>query len=116
MNLLEFDNFYGHRNDPQGYARALEEFDAQLPLIQKAMREKDVLIITADHGNDPSGMKPDHTREYVPILVSGKAVLPSVYLGIRETFADIAATIADFFDVKPLEDGTSFSNLLVKAS
>ena len=100
---------YGHRNNIEGYAKALEEFDNKLPQIMKALRENDILIITADHGNDPSTPSTDHDREYVPILIYGKTLKRNVDLGIRETFADISATILDLFNMRKLE-GTSFKN------
>jgi len=113
-NLIEFDMLYGHRNDPQGYARALEEFDAQVPMILDAMSDNDLLIITSDHGNDPVTPSTDHSREYVPLLVGGSAVRPGVDLGVRATFADIAATIADLFDVGATEWGTSFRQAAIQ--
>jgi phosphopentomutase len=113
-NLIEFDMLYGHRNDPQGYAHALEEFDAQVPEIMRAMTESDILIITSDHGNDPVTPSTDHSREHVPLLVGGQAIRPGVDLGIRTTFADVAATIADLFDIGPLELGTSFRQEILR--
>jgi len=96
-NLVDFDMLYGHRNDPQGYAGALQELDRRIPELLSAMRDEDVMIITADHGCDPTTTSTDHSREYVPLLVYGKAVRGGVNLGVRETFADIAATVADIF-------------------
>ena len=93
-NLVDFDTLYGHRRDSIGYKRALEEFDNWLPEIQKAMRDDEILIITADHGNDPTYKGSDHTREFIPILVYGKSVKP-VNIGTRKTFADIAATVEE---------------------
>ena len=93
-NLVDFDTLYGHRRDSVGYKRALEEFDNWLPEIQKAMRDDEILIITADHGNDPTYKGSDHTREFIPILVCGKSVKP-VNIGTRKTFADIAATVEE---------------------
>jgi len=99
---------YGHRNDIDGYANALSEFDKWLPEFLNNMRDDDILFITADHGCDPGYPTTDHTREYVPILVYGKNVKP-VDLGVRKTYADIAATIADLFDIKESGlEGTSF--------
>jgi phosphopentomutase len=98
-NLVDFDMLYGHRQDAQGYAHALEEFDALLPEIQQCIHDEDLLILTADHGNDPTDQSTDHTREFVPLIcysVSGKK---NVNLGVRRTFADIGTTIADFFQV-----------------
>ncbi len=106
-NLVDFDMLYGHRNDIEGYARALEEFDARLPEIQRAMSDDDLLIISADHGCDPGDVSTDHTREYVPVLAWGRRARQSVDLGIRSSLADIGQTIAENFDLK-LEAGRSF--------
>ena len=106
-NMVDFDMLYGHRRDTEGYARALERFDSQLPGIFNAMRDDDLLILTADHGNDPTFPGSDHTREYVPLLVYVKTAKPGVDLGTRGSLADIGETIADNFDV-PLARGTSF--------
>lgn len=106
-NLVDFDMLYGHRRDPEGYARALEEFDQQLPAIMQAMRRDDLLILTADHGNDPTKDGSDHTREYVPLLVYGQSARPGVDLGIRQSLSDIGQTIAENFGVQ-LPDGVSF--------
>lgn len=112
-NLVDFDMLYGHRNNIDGYARALEYFDSKLPKIIGAMKEEDILIITADHGNDPSTPSTDHSREYVPILVYGKNVKPNINLGTRNTYADISATILDILGMKKLE-GTSFKKDIIK--
>lgn len=106
-NLVDFDALFGHRRDIKGYAQALEEFDARLPEIMEALKEDDLLLITADHGNDPSFEGTDHTREYVPLLAyskkfKGQGALPQGY------FSDIAATIADNFEVPATENGQSF--------
>jgi phosphopentomutase len=106
-NLVDFDMLYGHRRDTEGYARALEHFDARLPEIDAALRERDLLIITADHGNDPAYKGSDHTREYTPLLVYGKAARAGVDLGTRGSLADIGQTIADNFNLK-LAAGESF--------
>ncbi|WP_334071650.1 phosphopentomutase [Paenibacillus sp. A14] len=111
-NLVDFDSLYGHRRDPEGYARALEEFDASLPDLMERVGEKDLLIITADHGNDPTHPGTDHTREYVPILVYGKGLTTPGDLGVRSTYSDLAATIADNFGVYGTEHGKSFLRLL----
>ena len=103
---------YGHRNNIEGYARALEEFDNKLPVIMENLRENDILIITADHGNDPSTPSTDHNREYVPILVYGKKLKQNVDIGIRETYADISATILYLFNMNKLE-GTSFKKYII---
>lgn len=108
-NLVDFDMLYGHRNDPQGYARALEDFDRRLPEIMAALRPDDLLIITADHGCDPVTPSTDHSREYVPLLVYGTAVKAGVNLGTRPTFADAAATVAELLGLAPLPFGTSFA-------
>lgn len=112
VNLVDFDMLYGHRNNIEGYARALEEFDNKLPVIMENLRENDILIITADHGNDPSTPSTDHNREYVPILVYGKKLKQNVDIGIRETYADISATILDLFNMNKLE-GTSFKKDII---
>jgi len=106
-NLVDFDMLYGHRNNPRGYAEALEELDLRLPELLKLLRKEDVLIITADHGCDPTTPSTDHSREYVPLLVYGKTLRGGIDLGVRETFADVAATIADSFGLKH-SAGTSF--------
>ena len=109
-NLVDFDMIYGHRNNIEGYAKALEEFDKKLPEIMEALNEDDILILTADHGNDPSTPSTDHSREYVPILAYGKNLKNNVDIGVRETFADISATILDIFGLEKLENGTSFKD------
>ena len=107
-NLVDFDTQYGHRNDPAGYAANLERFDARLARLLPALRETDLLIITADHGNDPTTPSTDHAREYVPLFVVGARVKRGVALGTRETFSDVGQTVADLFGVGPLANGTSF--------
>ncbi len=107
-NLVDFDMLYGHRNDIQGYGEALEYFDNKLPEIYDAMQEEDILIITADHGNDPSTPSTDHSREYVPILIYGKALRKNINLKVRETYADISATLLDMFNLPKLENGKTF--------
>ena len=106
-NLVDFDMLWGHRRDARGYARALEYFDSRIPEIQTAMRKDDCLIITADHGCDPTYPGSDHTREYVPILVYGRGLSGGVNLGTRSTLADMGQTIADNFGLR-LTSGTSF--------
>ena len=113
-NLVDTDMLYGHRNNIQGYAQALEYFDSQLPEIIEKMKETDMLIITADHGNDPSTPSTDHNREYIPILVCGKQIKENINLGIRETFSDISATVLDILNMPKLENGTSFKNEILK--
>lgn len=108
LNLVDFDAMYGHRRDPIGYGKALEEYDARLTEVLKELKEDDLLIITADHGNDPIHHGTDHTREFVPLLVYSKKLKNPGELPMRHTFADIGATIAENFDVKMPEHGTSF--------
>lgn len=108
LNLVDFDALYGHRRDPQGYGKALEEYDARLPEVFSKLKEDDLLIITADHGNDPVHPGTDHTREYVPLLAYSKGMAEGRELLIRKTFADIGATIAENFEVKRPGYGTSF--------
>ena len=107
-NLVDFDTLYGHRNDVAGYAANLEAFDADLGRLRAALRPDDLLVITADHGNDPTTPSTDHSREYVPLLVAGAGVRAAVPLGTRATFADLGQTIAGNFGVTPLAHGRSF--------
>lgn len=119
VNLVDFDAKYGHRNDVDGYAAALSRFDKRLPELIAALRKDDLMIITADHGCDPMTQSTDHSRETVPVLVAGPGVNPGTNLGTRETFADIAATIAEYFAIpKSPQDhfeGTSFLGQLIKS-
>jgi phosphopentomutase len=110
-NLVDFDMLYGHRNDPHGMARALEEFDRALPDLRAALRDGDMMIVTADHGNDPVMPSTDHSREYVPVLAAMPG-RPGIPLGVRSTFADIAATITAFFGVNAGLAGESFLSLV----
>ncbi|MGG3309261.1 phosphopentomutase [Paenibacillus lautus] len=110
LNLVDFDAVYGHRRDPKGYGQALEDYDQRLPEVFEKMTEKDLLIITADHGNDPTYKGTDHTREYVPLLVYSPRFAEGKELPLRKTFADLGATVADNFGVKLPEHGTSFLN------
>jgi len=112
-NLVDFDMLYGHRNDVQGYGRALEEFDERLPEIIEAMNKDDVLIITADHGCDPTTPSTDHSREYVPVLVYGDAIKPGVNIGTRKTYSDIGKTIAELLGIEAEIAGESFANDLI---
>ena len=112
-NLVDFDSKYGHRRDPQGYGQCIEEFDARLPEIVGAMGEDDVLMICADHGNDPVHSGFDHTREYVPLLVYGKKVKAGANLGIRKTFADVGATVADILGAEAPSIGESFKEVIL---
>lgn len=107
-NLVDFDAQYGHRNNTAGYARNLERFDARLAQLLPTLCATDLLVVTADHGNDPTTPSTDHAREYVPVLIAGAAVRPGVELGTRETFADLGQTLADLLGVAPLDHGTSF--------
>ena len=104
---------FGHRNDPQGYYQALKDFDDVIPEIMKRLSEDDLVIVSADHGVDPTTESTDHSREYVPLLVFGPRV-PGGNLGTRETFADIGATICENFELEPPEIGTSFLNQTTK--
>lgn len=108
-NLVDFDSLFGHRNDPQGYAAALESFDKRLPEIV-SMLDEGVLIITADHGNDPTTSSTDHSRERVPILIYGVSIKQDYDIGTRDMFCDVAATIADFMDVDWRGPGSSFAS------
>lgn len=112
-NLVDFDALYGHRNDPRGYAQALEVFDQNLPRILQAMSDRDILFITADHGNDPTTPSTDHSRERVPLLVYGKPVRPATALGTRASYADLAATLATLFDVPGTGEGAEFASLIL---
>jgi len=112
VNLVDFDALYGHRRDPEGYGKALEEYDARLPEVFAKMNEDDLLMITADHGNDPVAPGTDHTREYVPLLVYSKRIAEGKELPLRETFADLGATVAENFKVKMPQYGKSFLNEL----
>jgi phosphopentomutase len=106
-NLVDFDTLYGHRNDARGYAANLERFDARLGRVLDGLRADDLLVVTADHGNDPTTPSTDHSREYVPVLLTGGPVARRVSVGRRETFADLGQTLADWFGVGPLAHGTS---------
>ena len=108
INLVDYDMLYGHRNDVDGYAKALTYFDERLPEILAAMREDDLLMITADHGCDPITPSTDHSREYTPLVIAGARVKAGVNLGTRSSFADTAATILDYLGVKGEIAGESF--------
>jgi len=107
-NLVDFDTQYGHRNDAAGYAANLERFDARLAKLLPRLRPRDLLIITADHGNDPTTPSTDHAREYVPVFLVGGTVQPGTDIGVRPTFADLGQTVAEIFGVGPLGNGESF--------
>lgn len=113
-NLVDFDSKYGHRRDPQGYGKAIEEFDARLPEILAAMKDSDVLILCADHGNDPVHSGWDHTREHVPVVIAGAEIRSGVDLGIRSSFADIGATVCEMLGAKKTAIGESFFNQIKK--
>ncbi|HJR60523.1 MAG TPA: phosphopentomutase [Vicinamibacterales bacterium] len=115
-NLVDFDTQFGHRNEVAGYAANLERFDRRLLQLLPKLRERDVLVLTADHGNDPTTPSTDHSREYVPLMVVGAAVRRGVDLGTRETYADLGQTIADLFGAPPLPNGTSFLPAIIGRS
>jgi phosphopentomutase len=114
-NLVDFDAQFGHRNDVAGYAANLERFDARLARIIPRLRDDDLLVVTADHGNDPTTPSTDHAREYVPLLVTGAHVRPDVDLGTRRTFADLGQTLAELFGLGRMAHGTSFLRDLLSA-
>jgi phosphopentomutase len=113
-NLVDFDTQYGHRNDVEGYARNLERFDGRLARVLPRLRRDDLLVVTADHGNDPTTATTDHAREYVPLMVTGAQVRRGVDLGTRRTFADLGQTLAEVFGVAPLAHGTSFLQEIIR--
>ena len=106
-NFVDFDMLYGHRRDVEGYAAALEYFDGRLPELEAKMQDGDVLILTADHGCDPTWEGTDHTREHIPVIAAGKPIKAGP-LGKRETFADIGQSLASYFDLEPMDYGKSF--------
>ncbi|MFQ5963071.1 MAG: phosphopentomutase [Candidatus Scalinduaceae bacterium] len=112
-NLIDFDMKYGHRNNPKGYAEALESFDDRLPEIVDALRKEDVIILTADHGCDPTTPSTDHSREYVPLLVYGKTLGRPKSLGVRKSFADVGATVAEILQILEFDKGESFLKELI---
>lgn len=112
-NLNDFDTKFGHRNDPQGYARALEELDSFVPALLAGLGDGDVLMVTADHGGDPSDVSTDHTREFVPMVAAGPRIRPGVDVGTRATFADLGATVAEHLGVAPLA-GASFLSAILR--
>lgn len=112
-NLVDFDMLYGHRNDAIGYAEALKHVDSRIPEIIEQLNNRDMFIITADHGCDPTTTSTDHSREYVPLLVYGKEIKPGINLGTRKSFADIGQTIAEIFNVGKMLNGKSFLNSIL---
>lgn len=112
-NLVDFDMLFGHRNDPAGYANALIEFDKRLPEIISSLNEDDILMITADHGCDPTTESTDHSREYIPLLVYGKKLKANVNIGVRDCFCDIGKTVLNALDIKNELPGTSFYDKLI---
>ena len=114
VNLVDFDMVYGHRNNIDGYANAMTEFDVELKTFMDGMQEQDILMLTADHGCDPGFPGTDHTREDVPIIVYGQSVKENVDLNVRSTFADIAATILDIMEIDHDTDGTSFKGSIMR--
>lgn len=115
INLVDFDMLYGHRNDVDGYAKALTAFDSSLPEIMRNLRDDDILMITADHGCDPLTPSTDHSREYTPLVLYGKSIKAGSNLGTRSTFADIGATVLDYFDIPSQIKGSSFLKQIIKS-
>jgi phosphopentomutase len=115
-NLVDSDTLYGHRNDPAGYAANLERFDARLATLLPKVGPDDLLVITADHGNDPTTPSTDHSREHVPVLLYGPSVRAGADIGVRRTFADLGQTLAEIFRVGPLEHGESFVQEIMSSS
>jgi len=113
-NLVDFDSKYGHRRDPEGYALAIEEFDRGLADILAALKSDDLLILCADHGNDPVHAGWDHTREYIPMVFYGAQINPGINLGTRSTFADLGATISDILSAGKTSIGISFKNQILQ--
>lgn len=113
-NLVDFDSHYGHRRDPKGYKEALESLDNRIPEILDSMNDNDIIIFTADHGNDPTYKGSDHTREYIPIVIYGKNINQNTNIGTRKSFSDIAATISDILNIPSTGKGESFKNLILK--
>lgn len=113
-NLVEFDSHYGHRRDPRGYKKALEAMDKRIPEILNVMRDDDIIIFTADHGNDPTFKGTDHTREYVPVIIYGNRIKANTNIGTRKSFADIAATISHILKIPSTGKGESFKDLIIK--
>jgi phosphopentomutase len=115
-NLVDFDMLYGHRNNPSGYAGALAEFDSFLPEIDKVRKQNDIVVLTADHGCDPTTTSTDHSREYVPLLIWGNQVKRGYEIGIRSSFADLGQSLAEAFQCEKLDNGTSFLSDIMTAN
>lgn len=115
-NLVDFDMLYGHRNNPSGYAGALAEFDSFLPEIDKVRKQNDIVVLTADHGCDPTTASTDHSREYVPLLIWGNQVKRGYEIGIRSSFADLGQSLAEAFQCEKLDNGTSFLSDIMTAN
>ncbi len=113
-NLVDFDSKYGHRRDPEGYGKAIMEFDARIPELRAALKPGDILMLTADHGNDPTAPGFDHTREYVPIILCGEPVKAGIDMGTRNCFGDIGQTIAEYLGTEPVAVGKSFLSRILK--
>lgn len=113
-NLVDFDSKYGHRRDAKGYKEALEQMDERIPELLESMKDDDIIIFTADHGNDPTFKGSDHTREYIPIVIFGKNIKGNTNIGIRKSFADISATISDILGIRSTGNGESFRDLIIK--
>jgi len=112
VNLVDFDMLFGHRNDSSGFYNALKEFDEWLPSLLEKLEKEDLLLITADHGNDPTTPGTDHSRQYVPILAYGPQVKKNVNIGVRKTFADLQAVLAEYFGTASTGNGSSFLELI----
>ncbi|WP_300384444.1 phosphopentomutase [Clostridium sp.] len=112
-NLVDFDMLFGHRNDPKGYGNAIEELDKRLPEFFEKMKDEDILMLTADHGCDPTTESTDHSREYIPMLIYGKNIKP-INIGIRNSFTDIGKSILDYFNIENEIDGSSFIEKIIK--
>ena len=114
-NLVDFDSTYGHRNDVDGYAKAMSEFDKKLEVLLKLLKKDDLLIITADHGCDPKTTSTDHSREYTPMLIIGESIKQGVNLGVRSSFSDISATILEYLEIDKEDTfGESFLSSVIK--
>jgi phosphopentomutase len=113
-NLVDFDSKYGHRRDPEGYGKAIMVFDARIPELRAALRPNDILMLTADHGNDPVAPGFDHTREYIPIILCGENIKAGVDMGTRNSFGDIGQTIAEYLGTEPTAIGKSFLSRVLK--